>query len=74
MKEFTRTFLNGGVGVWLRTMTVGELRAKLAEYPDEAGVIAEWEGCYHPLKSGAFEFRPMNDSVETDGTLFIDVD
>ncbi len=74
MKAYTRTFRNGEVGTWRTTMTVGELRAKLAEYPDDMGVMAEWEGTYNGILSKHFEVRPMNDTIETDATLFIDVD
>jgi hypothetical protein len=38
-----------------RTMTVGELKKKLDEYPDEMPVFGEWEGVHGIINPDGFE-------------------
>ena len=52
-----------------RTMTVAELRAKLAEYSDDTQVWATWEGVWAPILSENFAVKP-----ERPGAIFIDVE
>lgn len=53
MKRFRySTHNNFDIGA---TMTVGELKAKLAEYPDDLPVLATWEGIHTFFDSGSFK-------------------
>ena len=40
-----KTFRYPGGHVAGQTMTVGELKKKLEEYPEEMPIFAEWESC-----------------------------
>lgn len=40
-----------------KTMTVSELRAKLAEYPDDLPVFAEWEGVHGTMEPRDFSIE-----------------
>lgn len=53
------------------TMTVGELRAKLSEYPDDMPVLTAWEGQSVSVRN--FEVRLFGATDRCD-TLFIDAD
>ncbi len=39
------------------TMTVGELRALLAEYPDDMPALVTWEGVYRFIQPDGFEVK-----------------
>lgn len=43
-----------------KTMTVAELRAKLAEYPDDMPVMAEWESCPTGIRPENFSIGPVS--------------
>jgi hypothetical protein len=43
-----------------KTMTVAELRAKLAEYPDDMPVLAEWEGVRAYVEPECFEVQTVS--------------
>lgn len=57
------------------TMTVGELRAKLSEYPDDMPVLATWEGQRMPIEQH-FWIEEFHTGAEADrcDCLVIDVD
>lgn len=57
------------------TMTVAELRAKLAEYPDDMPVFAEWETCrgYMTPDDFAVERVHKGNPAEECDCLVIDV-
>lgn len=37
------------------TMTVGEIKQKLEDYPDDMAVILQWDDCYWNLTPECFE-------------------
>lgn len=37
------------------TMTVGELREKLSEYPDEMPILPTWEGIHRGIQKNGFD-------------------
>ena len=41
-------------------MTVGDLRKKLAEYPDDTPVMAEWEGVCAYVQPGSFYSKSVS--------------
>jgi hypothetical protein len=60
----------------LTTMTVGELRAKLAQYPDDMPVLGTWEGTSNPFRQDGFNVEHYHcGKIEDEcDALMIDVD
>jgi hypothetical protein len=58
------------------TMTVKELRGKLAEYPDEMPVFGTWEGVTGYIRPDCFSVETVHkgDIKEAEPTLLIDVE
>ena len=58
------------------TMTVGELQKKLAGYPVDMPVMAEWEGCMAYVQPEAFGVERVSKGFEEDACdcLVIDVE
>lgn len=58
-----------------QTMTVGELKMRLSEYPDNMPVIAEWEGCHAYIEPEMFEVMSVCKGFKEDQCdgLVIDV-
>lgn len=54
--------------------TVGELRAFLAEYPDDMPVFATWEGQMELIRKDASEVSKYGRVGEEVDTLVLDVD
>jgi hypothetical protein len=57
----------------MKTMTVAELRAKLAEYPDDMPVWATWEGVLAYFDPTSFSIDPVYKSGDVN-CLVIDVE
>lgn len=53
------------------TMTVGELRAKLAEFPEDMPVLATWESVRTPFLADSFQ---IGGAPDKSAALIIDVD
>ena len=58
-----------------QTMTVGELKNALAEYPDDMPVLAEWESCRAYIEKSNFEICVVGKGHHEDecDSLVIDV-
>jgi len=58
-----------------QTMTVGELKKKLEEYPDEMPVFAEWESCRAYIEPSNFAVNVVSKGHREDecNGLVIDV-
>jgi len=55
------------------TMTIAELRSKLADYPDDMPVLFEWEGQRLPACFFSVEVYPAPDHPDACDCLVIDV-
>lgn len=45
--------------VIFETMTIAELRAKLAPYPDQTPVLGEWDGMLGAIQRDSFESKDV---------------
>lgn len=68
MKAFTYPHMQ------ITTMTVAELREKLAEYPDDMPVLFEWEGQRIPAGPFTVEVFPKREHPDACDCLIIGVD
>jgi len=59
--------------VQIATMTVAELRDKLAYYPDDMPVLFEWEGQHMPAGPVTVEVYPKPEHPDACDCLIIDV-
>ena len=50
---------------YAETMTVAELVAVLRELPQDAPVVAHWEGQWTPFRSDCIELLPKGDGRRT---------
>jgi hypothetical protein len=59
-----------------KTMTVGELREKLCNYPPDMPVLGQWEGTWNNIRPDGFEVLPEDECHPDDrcDVLIIDVE
>lgn len=56
------------------TLTVGEMKKKLEEYPDDMPVLAEWEGCRAYIDPGMFEIALVGKGCKEDECMGLVID